>query len=100
MAVDGTYKLEITTPMGKQPCALTMKTEGDALSGSTNSRVGGNAIFSGGKADGDNFQFMVVENGPAGKMKMTYKGSVSGDDILGAVTTPFGPANFKGKRME
>jgi hypothetical protein len=97
MAIDGTYNLVTDTPMGKQESTLTLKADGDALIGSTKSMMG-EADFSGGKVDGDNFEFMIEAQGPMGKMELTFKGSVSGDDISGEVTTPFGPAKFEGKR--
>ena len=97
MAIDGTYKLVTDTPMGKQESTLTMAADGGSVSGTTKSMFG-ESPFSGGKADGDNFEFQVSASSPMGKMELTFKGSVSGDDISGQVTTPFGPANFTGKR--
>ena len=40
MAIDGTYKIEIDTPMGKQEATLTLKTAGDKLSGTAESAYG------------------------------------------------------------
>ena len=39
MAIDGTYNVEIDTPMGKQESKLTLKTDGDKVSGSMDSPI-------------------------------------------------------------
>ena len=52
MAVDGTYKIEIDTPMGKQEAKLTLKTAGEKLSGTMESSLG-KTDFSGGTVKGN-----------------------------------------------
>jgi hypothetical protein len=42
MAIDGTYKIEVDTPMGKQEATLTLKTDGEKLSGTEESFFGKN----------------------------------------------------------
>ena len=48
MAVDGTYSVDIDTPMGKQSGKLTLAAEGDSLSGSFSGPMGEQS-FSGGR---------------------------------------------------
>ena len=99
MAVDGTYNIEIDTPMGKQQAKLTLKTDGGALSGSTESTFG-TQEFSGGTVKGDDVSWSMEVSSPMGKMDLTYTGKVSGDEISGEVKAGnFGTSPFKGKRI-
>jgi len=99
MAVDGTYKIEIDTPMGKQEATLVLKTDGDKLSGTTESPFG-KTDFSGGTVKGDDISFNMEMSSPMGSMKLEYTGKVSGDDISGEVKAgDFGSSPFKGKRV-
>ena len=98
MAVDGTYNIEIDTPMGKQESKLTLKTDGDAVSGSMDTPMG-TLEFSGGKVSGDNVSWESEISGPMGSMKLEYNLTVSGDDISGEVKAgDFGSSPLKGKR--
>jgi len=99
MAVDGTYNVEIDTPMGKQESKLTLKTDGDALSGSMDSPMG-TMEFSGGKVSGDDISWEMEISSPMGKINLEYNLKVSGDDITGEVKAGnFGSSPLKGKRM-
>jgi len=99
MAIDGTYKIEIDTPMGKQESTLTLKTDGAKLSGSTESMFG-KMDFSGGTVKGDDVAWTMQISGPMGDMKLEYTGKVTGDDISGQVKAgDFGSSPFKGKRI-
>lgn len=98
MAVDGTYDIEIDTPMGKQQSTLILKTDGDAVSGSMASPMG-NMEFSGGKVNGDNLSWEMEIDSPMGKMNLEYNVTISGDDISGEVKAgSFGSSPLKGKR--
>lgn len=98
MAIDGTYNIEMNTPMGTQPGKLTLKTDGDALSG-TFSSAQGEQSFQGGTVSGEEIAWSIQMSGPMGEMKLDFKGSVSGDDISGEVQLgSFGSATFKGTR--
>jgi hypothetical protein len=98
MAIDGTYNIEMSTPMGAQTGTLTLKTDGDSLSGSF-SGARGEQSFSGGTVSGDDAAWTIEVSGPMGQMKLEFKGTVSGDEISGTVQLgTFGSANFKGTR--
>ena len=98
MAVDGTYNIDIESPMGKQSAKLTLKADGGSLSGSVAGPQGEQA-FEGGTVSGDNVEWSVQISGPMGQMKLDFKGTVSGDEMSGQVQLgSFGSASFKGKR--
>jgi hypothetical protein len=98
MAVDGTYNVEIDTPMGKQESKLTLQTDGSALSGTMENPMG-KLGFSGGTVNGDEVAWEVEIPGPMGRMTIGHKLRVSGDDISGEVRLgDYGSAPLKGKR--
>jgi len=98
MAVDGTYNIQINTPMGNQTGKLTLKSDGNSLSGSMSSDMGEQA-FSGGTVTGDEFAWSMQVSSPMGDMKLDFKGSVNADEISGQVQLgSFGSADFKGTR--
>jgi hypothetical protein len=99
MAIDGTYNIQIDTPMGTQTATLTLKTDGNALSGSMSSGMVGTSEFSGGTVDGDNITWRMKIDTPMGEMDLEYKGKISGDDISGEVAIgSFGTSPFRGNR--
>jgi len=59
---------------------ITLKADGDALTGSVSGRAGDTAI-SNGKIDGDTVKFDVVREFNGNSMTMHYTGTVSGDQI-------------------
>ncbi len=98
MAVDGTYNIEMTTPMGARPGKLTLKTDGGSLSGTYTAEQGDNA-FKDGTVSGEEIAFSVKVNAPMGEITIGVKGTVSGDTISGQVQLgSFGSAPFKGTR--
>ena len=100
MAVDGTYNIEVQTPMGNQPGKLTLKTDGDSLSGSFYSGMAGEQAFSGGTVTGDDATWSISVSGPMGQMKLDFKVTVTGDEISGQVQLgSFGTGDIKGKRV-
>ncbi|HEY97076.1 MAG TPA: hypothetical protein G4O16_02715 [Dehalococcoidia bacterium] len=99
MAVDGTYEITIDTPMGAQTATLTLKTDGDALSGKIDSPLGAQE-FSGGSVSGDDITWQMEIDSPMGKINLEYKAKVTGDDIAGEVKAGgFGSSPLKGKRV-
>jgi hypothetical protein len=99
MAVDGTYNIEISSPMGKRTAKATLKAEGNSLSGSMASDQGTQA-FTGGTVNGDAVAWAMEVSGPMGKMKLEYNGKVTGNEISGTVKLGnFGSAPFKGTRV-
>jgi hypothetical protein len=99
MGVDGTFQVTTNTPMGKMESTLTLKTDGDSLSGSSASAMLGKVEFSGGKVDGNQFTFEMTINSPMGQMEMTNNGRVEGDNISGEVQTSMGNMAYSGVRV-
>jgi hypothetical protein len=98
MALDGTYEISMTTPIGNQTGKLVFETNGGALTG--NSEVMGSVSpLKDGTADGDSFEFKVDANTPMGALEITIKGKVEGDTLTGEAITPFGPAPMSGNRI-
>jgi len=99
MAVDGTYNVQWSSAMGASAGTITLKADGDSLSGSVSSDMGTNQ-FEGGKVTGDEFEWSMQVNAPqVGELKVDVKGTVSGEDISGeAQFGGFGSATFKGTR--
>ena len=98
MAVDGTYNIEVTGPMGSRPGKLTLKTDGGLLSG-TYDGGRGEQSFSGGTVEESELAWSVQINHPMGEMKLEFNGTVSGDEISGQVNFgSSGSGTFKGTR--
>jgi len=98
MAIDGTYKIVIDTPMGKQEATLALKTDGGKLSGTADSAMGKSEFT--GTVNGDALAWVMDINSPMGQMKLEYTGKITGDDIAGEVKIgSFGSAPFSGKKV-
>ncbi len=100
MAIDGTYTIQFNTPGGNQIGDLTLAATDGSLSGTY---VTGKTTYplSDGKVAGEEVEFSYVQSTPVGKMKLVFKGKVTGDEISGQVKLggPFGSRPFKGKRV-
>lgn len=98
MAVDGTYSIELDTPHGKRANKLTLKADGNSLSGSFSGDLG-TQPFDGGTVTGDKVAWSVQINGPMGQVKLDFTGTINGDEISGQVQLgSFGSSEFKGTR--
>jgi hypothetical protein len=99
MPVDGTYAVEMDTPLGAQTASLTLKAEGGVLSGSVASPLGSRE-FGDGSVNGDDFSWGARIESPLGEMDIEFNGRVTGDAIAGDVTAgSLGTFSFKGKRV-
>jgi hypothetical protein len=98
MALDGNYEISVKSPMGTQDGKLVFKTDGDALSGTSES-AGETVDLMDGKANGNEFQFKVKQKTPVGRLKVTFIGSLEGHAVSGHVKTPFGKVQFEGKKV-
>ncbi|HJX03261.1 MAG TPA: hypothetical protein VJ488_01740 [Dehalococcoidia bacterium] len=85
MAIDGTWDTSVSTPMGAQKGTLVLKTDGNALSGSSTTSFG-TSNFTGGKVDGNNIEFTVESSTPFGPAKFEFKCKVDGDNMTGETT--------------
>lgn len=98
MALDGTWKVTVDTPMGAQESTLTLKTVGTELTGDSKSAMGSFEI-KGGKVDGDKASWTADLTQPM-PMKLEFEISVSGDNMTGSVKAgAFGTSPLKGTRV-
>ena len=97
MSADGNWNLVIATPMGDRPATLSVKTDGNALTGSQ--ATGGNSadIFDG-AVNGNDLSWKVSITDPM-PMTLEFTGTISGDAIGGSVKLgAFGTSSFSGTR--
>lgn len=94
MAIAGTWKLELNTPMGKQTPTLELGEDG---SGKFESPMG-SAELTDGAVNGDEFTAKVVLKVMGRDLPATVKGKVEGDSISGVVETGMGNSNYTGVR--
>ncbi len=99
MPVDGTYDVEVDSPIGKMKAKLTLATSGPVLSGIMDSQMG-KYDFSGGTVDGQSCAFETAIGSPIGKIKLAVTAEVTGDMITGEVKAgSFGVFPLSGKRL-
>ena len=98
MAVDGTWKLTVNTPMGTQESTLTLATYGGTLTGTQTAPNGGSAPIEEGTVNGNDVTWKASITRPM-PMTLQFSGTVDGDTISGSVRLGmFGSANFTGTR--
>ena len=98
MALDGTYNIELQSPMGKRNGKLTLKTDGTSLSG-TYAGERGEQSFDNGTVEGNECAWAINMSGPMGQIQLNFTGVVNGDAISGNVQLgSFGSATFSGIR--
>jgi len=98
MAIDGTYNITISTPMGDRPASLTLVTDGDALSGTFSSQQG-DQPWDGGTVNGNQVAWSNNFSGAMGPMQLDFAGTVEGDQLSGTVQFgAMGSGTFTGVR--
>jgi hypothetical protein len=98
MPLDGTYKIEIDSPMGAMEVKLTLKAKGAVLEGSSESSFGTSRFT--GKIKSDEVSWDSETNGPMGKMELSFTGKIKGNEFSGEVKAGnFGTYPFKGKKV-
>ncbi len=95
MAVNGKWKITIKTPMGDQNATLTLKQEGEALTGDMTGAAGTSAIENG-KVNGDTLSWDAKVTSPM-PITLSFTGKTEGDAISGSVKLgAFGSSTFSG----
>jgi len=98
MAIDGTYKVEMTTQRGTQTGDLIIKTSGNACSGTYKTQRGDQAFT--GTVDGNKAKWTINVQSPMGSMALVYDVSVDGNNMTGTVQMgQFGSAPLKGAKV-
>ncbi len=99
-SLEGTYKVTVESPMGKQEIVFVYHVQGAALTGTVT--VAGKTVeIENGKATEDGFTYQYKMKGPfpIGKIKVQVVGKVDGDKISGNLKTRMGSLPFEGKRV-
>ena len=95
--VNGTWNIEVNTPMGKQSAEVTVEAVGDAFTGSIAIAQGGSPITDG-QVDGNKLAWSVKITQPM-PMTLEFSVEVNGDDMSGFVKLGmFGSSAVKGTR--
>jgi hypothetical protein len=98
MAVDGTWKLVVNTPMGPQESTLNLTSSGGTLTGTQVAPNGGSATIEEGTVDGNEVSWKASISKPMA-MTLQFSGTVEGDTISGKVKLGmFGSSGFSGTR--
>ena len=99
MAVDGTWNLTMTTPMGERNATLSLKSAGGALTG-TQGAEGNSAEIFDGTVNGEDVAWKVAITNPM-PLTLAFTGKVSGDSIAGEMGIgPMGSFPFTGTRRQ
>ena len=97
MSADGTWNCTLDTPMGAQQMTLTLKTDGDKLSGSL-AGAQGTMEFTCGTVDGNNLSWSVQLERPM-PMKVDTTATIDGDTLPGeSILGSVGKAKLTGTR--
>lgn len=97
MSVDGAWTITVSTPRGDQVSTLTIASAGETFSATMAGERGTSEIRDG-KIDGVNLSWSSQITSPM-PMTLTYKATVDGDAMTGAVQLgSFGAARLKGVR--
>ena len=95
--VNGTWNVEVNTPMGKQSAELKVEVEGDSFSGSMAITQGSSPITNG-QIDGNKLTWSVKITQPM-PMTLEFAVEVNGDDLTGFVKLGmFGSSAVTGTR--
>ena len=94
----GIYDITMETRRGMQTLELVIHQQDGKYVGELNGGRAGDREIASITVDGDSFEFPLAIDTPMGEMKLTYKGSVSGDDIAGSIETQMGSRPFSGTR--
>ena len=97
MSVDGTWNIEMDTPLGTRPAVLTLKADGTTLTGTMGGDEGTTDIYDG-TANGDNLSWKTDITQPM-PLTLEFSAAIDGDALTGSVVLGmFGNASVKGTR--
>jgi len=97
MSPDGTWTITMKTPLGAQPATLHFITQGSALTGKLESRLGSGEFLSG-SVDGQTLTWRAALRLPA-PLSADFHATIVDDTISGHVILgSFGKAPFNGVR--
>lgn len=80
-SVDGTWSGEVQGGRGPQPVTLTLKAEGDKLTGTVSGGRGGDVPIQDGTISGNALKFKTRQQGRGGEVTLNWAGTLKGDEI-------------------
>lgn len=96
--IDGTYTIEVNTPLGRKAGTVRMRTQGSTAYADIDMPIVGKQHVQG-QADGDTFQAQgAFKMGLMGKVNYSLAGEVKGDSIRIAINSSKGNFNLSGVR--
>jgi hypothetical protein len=97
MAVDGTWNLTMSTPMGERNATLSLKSSGGTLTGTQGADGNSTEIFDG-TVNGDDVAWKVSITNPM-PLTLDFTGKIAGNSISGEMGIgPMGSFPFTGTR--
>ena len=97
MAVDGNWKITLSTPLGDRDATLMLKSDGGTLTG-TQAADGHEADIMDGTVNGNDLAWKAAITNPM-PLTLAFAGKVDGDKIAGDVSIgPMGSFPFTGSR--
>ena len=93
-SVAGTWDLNIDAGGQQIAATMTLKQDGDKLTGTMNSPFFGAAEMGDLKVEGDKFSFTANLSVQGQSVAIIGSGTVSGDSMQGSISSPMGPASF------
>jgi imidazolonepropionase-like amidohydrolase len=97
--VSGAWNMTVELPGQSVPVTLSLKQEGEKLSGNVQSGFFGTAQIRNGSVTGDSFSFDVTIAVGGQNMDVAFTGKVSGNQISGAATSQQGATPFSGTKV-
>lgn len=101
-AVDGKWMAEIATQRGTQQMMITLKANGNNLTGTIEGGRGGAIPIEEGSVQGNTIKFKQTVRGRGGERVMMYTGKIEGDEIAFSreAEGQENPVTFKAKKAE
>jgi hypothetical protein len=96
--VEGTYEIQVHTPMGVQQGTLNLFIENGSLCG-TIVNTKGTSKFNSGTISNNEVQFDTKIKTPMGRLKAKIIGIIENDMFIGSAKLPLGTAKIEGKKV-
>jgi hypothetical protein len=80
--ISGNWKATAEGPNGTMERTFVFKVDGNKLTGETTSSMLGKSTIADGKVEGDTVTFTITANLQGNEMKLNYKGTIKGDEIV------------------
>jgi len=96
--MNGTFKINLSTPMGMKSGTISLTEEDGKLIGSLRALGHDNPIKNG-KVSGNSFEFAGVLNTGFGKIEYSAQGNINGDALSATAKTKFGVMKINGTRV-